>query len=76
MATCALDAIENNETNVMTALRGNECTTVPLSEFYAAGDLSRDPNIRDLCTSNAYIEPDDPLLNVADSMNIYIGDKR
>ena len=74
MATCALDAIENRETNVMTALRGNSCVTVPLSEFYAAGDLSRDPNIRELCTSNAYIEPDDPLLDVAIAMNIYIGD--
>ncbi len=73
MATCALDAIENRETNVMTALRGNECVTVPLSEFYAAGDLVRDPNIPELCTSNAYIEPDDPLLDVATAMNIYIG---
>ena len=76
MATCALDAIENRETNVMTALRGNECVTVPLADFYAAGDLSRDPNIRDLRTSNAYIEPDDPLLDVANAMNIYIGEKR
>lgn len=74
MVTCALDAIENNETNVMTALRCGECVTVPLAEFYAAGDVARDPNIPDLCTSNAYIEPDDPLLDVAVAMNIYIGD--
>ncbi len=76
MVTCALDAIENRETNVMTALRGGECVTVPLSEFYAAGDVSRDPNIPGLCTSNAYIEPDDPLLDVACAMNIYIGEMR
>ena len=76
MATCALSAIENNETNVMTALRDGECITVPLSEFFAAGDISRDPNIRELCTSNAYIEPDDPLLDVVAAMNIYIGDTK
>lgn len=76
MATCALDAVENNETNVMTALRGGECVTVPLAEFYVAGDLVRDPNIRDMCTSNAYIEPDDPLLDVASAMNIYIGETK
>ena len=76
MVTCALDAIENGETNVMTALRGGECTTVPLAEFYAAGDVSPDPNIPDLCTSNAYIEPDDPLLDVAAAMNIYIGEMK
>ena len=73
MVTCALNAIENRETNVMTALRGGKCVTVPLSEFYESGDISRDPNIPDLCTSNAYVEPDDPLLDVATSMNIYIG---
>ncbi len=73
MVTCALDAIENRETNVITALQGNVCKTVSLADFYAAGDISRDPNIPDLCTSNAYIEPDDPLLDVATAMNIYIG---
>lgn len=76
MATCAINAIENGETNVMTALRCGECVTVPLAEFYAAGDITRDPNIPDLCTSNAYVEPDDPLLDVATTMNIYIGDTK
>ena len=76
MVACALDAIENRETNVMTALRGNECVTVPLADFYAAGDIARDPNIPDLCTSNAYIEPDDPLLSAATAMNIYIGEMK
>lgn len=76
MATAALNAIENRETYVMTALRGNDCITVPLSEFYAAGDISRDPNISELYTANAYVEPDDPLLGVATCMNIYIGDTK
>ncbi len=76
MVACALDAIENRETNVMTALRGGECVTVPLAEFYAAGDISRDPNIPDLCTSNAYVEPDDPLLDAACAMDIYIGEMK
>ena len=54
MAMCALDAIENNETYVMTALRGNDCVTVPLAEFYAAGDVMADPNIPTVKTANAY----------------------
>lgn len=73
MAHAALDALDNNETYVMTALRGNDCVTVPLDEFYAAGDISPDPNIPNLSTANAYIEPDDSLLDIATSMNIYIG---
>lgn len=76
MVTAALDAIENRETYVMTALRGNECVTIPLSDFYAAGDQCADPNIPGVYTSNAYVEPDDPLLDVAVAMNIYIGEKR
>ncbi len=73
MVTCALNAIENNETYVMTALRGNDCVTVPLSEFYAAGDVRADPNIPAVKTANAYIEPDDPLLRVAGDLGVYIG---
>ncbi len=73
MVTCALDAIENNETYVMTALRGDDCVTLPLSEFYAAGDVRADPNIPAVKTSNAYIEPDDPLLNVATNLGVYMG---
>ena len=73
MATCALDAIENNETYVMTALRGNDCVTVPLAEFYAAGDVRADPNIPAVKTANAYIEPDDPLLRVASDLGVYVG---
>jgi len=76
MATAALDAIENRETFVMTALRGDECVTIPLDEFYAAGDIAPDPHIPGLCTANAYIEPDDPLLHVATEMNVYIGDMK
>lgn len=76
MATAALNAVENRETYVMTALRGNECVTVPLNEFYSSGDIARDPHIPGLYTSNAYVEPDDPLLAVANAMNIYIGDMR
>lgn len=76
MATCALDAIENRETYVMTAIRNNRCVTIPLSEFYAAGDISADPNIPGMNTSNAYVTPDDPLLDVAMSMGIYIGETK
>lgn len=74
MADCALHAIENNETYVMTALQNGHCHTVSLADFVASGDSIRDPKIPDLCTSNAYVSPDDPLLDVARDMGIYIGE--
>ncbi len=72
-ADCALDAIENNETYVMTALECNDVHTVTLSDFVAGGEFLRDPKIPELMTSNAYVAPDDPLLEVARDMGIYIG---
>ncbi len=72
-ADCALRAIENNETYVMTALECDDVHTVALSEFVGAGEIVRDPKIPDLMTSNAYVSPDDPLLSVAHNMGIYIG---
>lgn len=73
-ADCALNAIENGETYVMTALQCDEVKTVVLSEFVDCGDATRDPNIPDLVTANAYVEPDDPLLSVAQNMGVYIGE--
>ena len=75
-ADCALNAIENNETYVMTALIDGECKTVPLPEFIASGEIVRDPKIPDLMTSNAYISPEEPLLDVAHNMGIYIGEQK
>lgn len=72
-ADCALNAIENGETYVITTLQCGECKTVSLAEFVAAGDSSLDPKIPGLCIANAYVEPDDPLLKVANDMGIYIG---
>ncbi len=74
MADCALNAIENNETYVMTAIRDCKCETVGLGEFFDAGDQNDDPNIPGLKTSDAYVSPDDPLLHVARDMGIYIGE--
>ncbi|MBQ4070396.1 MAG: 6-phosphofructokinase [Alphaproteobacteria bacterium] len=76
LADCALHAIENGETYVMTSLTDNECKTVALSDFVAAGETVRDPKIPDLMTSNAYVSPDDPLLDVAHDMGIYIGEQK
>lgn len=73
MADCALNAIDNNETYVMTVLECNDVHTVPLSVFYDSGEIVRDPNIRDVQTSNAYVAPDNPLLSIATDMGIYIG---
>ena len=75
-ADCALHAIENNETHVMTALIDNECKTVSLSEMIESGEIVRDPKIPDLMTSNAYVSPDNPLLDVAHDMGIYIGEQK
>ncbi len=76
MADTALNAIENNETYVMVSMRGGKCTTVSLADFFAAGDIVRDPNIPDMKVSNAYVSPDDPLLDIAESMGIYIGETK
>ena len=74
MVDCAIRAIENNETYVMTAQQGSTCVTVPLAEFFAAGDVTDDPNIPHMHTSNAYVSPDDPLLSIAHNMGVYIGE--
>ncbi len=76
MADCALHAIENNETYVMTAVSNCECKTVSLSEFFSAGYISADPNIPELQTSDAYVSPDDPLLEIAVNLGIYIGEQK
>ena len=74
MADAALNAIDNNETYVMTALQNGVIKTVGLAELVAAGDLVIDPNIPELRTSNAYVSFDDPLLEIAHDMGIYIGE--
>jgi len=74
MADCALRAIENNETYVMTAMQDCECKTIALSEFFNHGNLIPDPHIPGVQTSNAYVEPTDPLLRVATDLGAYIGE--
>ena len=73
-ADCALHAIENGETYVMTALDGDDVHTVGLAEFVRAGECVIDPRIPELMTSNAYVTPENPLLDVAHHMGIYIGE--
>jgi 6-phosphofructokinase 1 len=75
-ADCAISAIENNETYVMTVLQCDSVHTVPLSEFVESGEIVHDPKIPDLMTSNAYVSPDDPLLETAYNMGIYIGEQK
>jgi 6-phosphofructokinase 1 len=75
-ADCAINAIENNETYVMTVLQCDSVHTVPLSEFVESGEIVHDPKIPDLMTSNAYVTPDDPLLETAYNMGIYIGEQK
>lgn len=75
-ADTAIKAIENNETNVMTVIQNGEFKTISLSEFFGAGKHVKDPNITGAMTSNAYVEPDDVLLQIATDMGTYIGEKR
>ena len=74
LADCALHAIENNETYVMTAIQDCKCKTVSLADFYSSGDISDDPRIPGMQTSDAYVDPDDPMLHLARDMGIYIGE--
>lgn len=74
LADCALHAIENNETYVMTAIQDCKCKTVSLADFYSSGDVSDDPRIPGMQTSDAYVDPDDPMLHLARDMGIYIGE--
>ena len=75
-AETALNAIENNETFVMTALQNGEYKTVSLSKFFASGKQQKDPKIIGAMTSNAYVDPDDILLHIAADTGVYIGEKR
>lgn len=76
MADCALNAISNNETYVMTAINNCKCQTVSLCDFFNTGEITSDPNIPDVKTSDAYVSPDDPLLEIATDMGIYIGEQK
>ena len=75
-ADTAIKAIENNETNVMTVLQNGEYKTISLSDFFNAGKQQKDPHIIGAMTSNAYVEPNNVLLQIASDSGIYIGEKR
>lgn len=74
MADCALNAIDNGETNMMVAYQNGECRTVPLIDMIDAGEVMEDPNIPDMFVSNAFVPADHPLYPVAINMDIYIGE--
>ena len=75
-ADTALKAIESGETFVMTTIQNGEYKTISLDEFFKAGKQQKDPHIIGAMTSNAYVEPDNILLQIATDMGIYIGEKR
>ena len=75
-AETALTAIESGETFVMTSYENGEFKTVSLDDFFANGRPEKDPNIIGAMTSNAYVEPDNILLQIATDMGIYIGEKK
>ena len=73
-ADMALRAIESGETNVMTVFQNGEYKTISLDKFFKAGKQEKDPRIKGMMTSNAYVEPDNVLLQIATDMGIYIGE--
>lgn len=75
-ADTALKAIESGETNVMTVVQNGEYKTISLDEFFKSGKQEKDPHIIGAMTSNAYVEPDNILLQIATDMGIYIGEKK
>ena len=74
MADAALGAIADNETYVMVSAAGDIARTVPISEMFAAGIKTPDPNIPDVFVSNSFVPGDHPLLSVAANMGIYLGE--
>jgi 6-phosphofructokinase 1 len=73
-AHTALDAVDNNETYVMTALVDGVVHSVPLAEMFAAGEIKPDPNIPGMAVSNSFVSLDSPLLTAAVSMGAYVGE--
>ncbi|MCQ2574956.1 MAG: 6-phosphofructokinase [Alphaproteobacteria bacterium] len=72
-ANAALEAIDNKETNVIVVYNNKQFNTVSLQEFFNTGRKEKDPRIKTVLTSNAYVEPDDINLKNAINMGIYIG---
>ena len=60
----------------MTVVQNGEYKTISLEEFFKSGKQEKDPHIIGAMTSNAYIEPDNILLQIATDMGIYIGEKK
>jgi 6-phosphofructokinase 1 len=73
-AECALDAIENNETYVMTRLHNGIVDTVSISDMFKSGEIAPDPNIPNVFVSNEFVSDDDPLLSVAVANGTYVGE--
>ena len=71
-AHAALNAIENNETFVMTAKRGDAVKTVALQDVVDAGVILADPNIPNMFVSNEYVSPDNPMIKVLMESGIFI----
>jgi 6-phosphofructokinase 1 len=71
-ADAALNAIENNETFVMTAKSGNEVKTIALADVIDAGVPLPDPNVPDMVVSNEYVPPAHPLIRVAMESDVFV----
>lgn len=71
-AEAALNAIDNNETFVMTALQNGIVKTMSVDEVLAHGVQLDDPNIPGMVVSNEYVSESDPLIQAAAESGIFI----
>ena len=71
-AHAALDAVDNNETFVMTSLSAGQVKTVSIADVIKSGVPLDDPNIPGMIVSNEYVSPSDPLIKVAREMGAFI----
>jgi 6-phosphofructokinase 1 len=75
-ANCALDAIDNGETYMMTAMQNGAVKTISLEEMFKAGVMDMDPGIKNLTIVGTTVPDDYPLLSTAANMGVYIGETR
>lgn len=73
-ANLALQAIENNETNVITVLQNNEFKTISLQDFFDTGKHVKDSKITTAKISTTYVDSEDSVLHTAINLGVYVGE--
>lgn len=76
MAMTAIGAIEAGETNVLVVRENDEYKTISLDKMFHSGEIVADPKVPNVYASFSYVEESNPLLKVAKSLGIYLGDMK